>query len=84
MTHLDPWRSPAGRPIVLRRELHAIPAWVARRRRLYRLIDRLADHAKGAVRRWLVPRPAGAPRQHAASTARRDDRDQRWRSSASV
>jgi hypothetical protein len=39
-----------------------MPEWLVRRRRVYRLIDATAEQAKRLVRRWLVPRPNGAPR----------------------
>jgi hypothetical protein len=39
------------------------PDWIARRRKAYRLIDRMADGAKHVVRRWLLPRPSGASRR---------------------
>jgi hypothetical protein len=38
-----------------------VPEWLARRRPADRLIDRMAASAKRALRRWLAPRPAGAP-----------------------
>lgn len=53
--------SPDGRPISIRREIRAIPQWVARRRRAYKLVDVVADHAKRAVKRWLIPRPSRHP-----------------------
>jgi hypothetical protein len=49
--------SPAGRPIRLHTSNHTPPRWLARRRRAYHLIDRLADSAKHFVRQWLLPRP---------------------------
>ena len=55
--------SPAGRPIRLRAARHVSPDWIARRRKAYRLIDRMADGAKHVVRRWLLPRPSNAPRR---------------------
>jgi hypothetical protein len=39
------------------------PDWIARRRKAYRLIDRMADGAKHVVRRWLLPRPSDASRR---------------------
>ena len=48
--------SPDGRLIHIRQQMHVIPAWVARRRRAYRLIDAIAENGKRAVRK-LVPRP---------------------------
>jgi hypothetical protein len=54
--------SPAGRPIRVRESTNNPPQWVAKRRRAYRWIDRVADGAKNVVRRWLVPRPANAGR----------------------
>jgi hypothetical protein len=62
MAHLDQRRSPAGRPIRIRENVRSLPEWVARRRRVYRLIDSTAERAKRLVRRWLVRRPTGAPR----------------------
>jgi hypothetical protein len=55
--------SPAGRPIRVRTTRQVPPEWVARRRKAYRLIDRMADGAKHVVRRWLLPRPASAHRR---------------------
>jgi hypothetical protein len=62
MPHNDQRRSPAGRPIRIRENVRPLPEWVARRRRVYRLIDSTAERAKRLVRRWLVPRPTSAPR----------------------
>ena len=54
-------RSPNGRPIHIHHSRpRAVPPWIARRRRAYRLVDALASAAKHAVRRWLVPRPSRA------------------------
>jgi hypothetical protein len=61
MADLDPHSSPAGRRIVIVRQGRPKPpAWVARRRRAYKVIDLIAAKAKMAVRRWLVPRPRTA------------------------
>ena len=57
-------RSPNGRPIHIHHsQPQAVPPWIARRRRAYRLVDALASAAKHAVRRWLAPRPRGAARR---------------------
>jgi hypothetical protein len=57
-------RSPDGRRINIRAiDRQAPPDWIVRRRRAYRLIDRVADSAKRLVRRWLAPRPTAAPSQ---------------------
>ena len=55
--------SPAGRPIRVHATRQVPPDWIARRRKAYRLIDRMADGAKHVVRRWLLPRPSNAPRR---------------------
>jgi hypothetical protein len=54
----DPQRrsSPDGRPIHIHQQMHVIPAWLARRRRAYKLIDGISETAKRAVRK-VVPRP---------------------------
>jgi hypothetical protein len=56
MTYQQRRISPAGRPIYIRQQMHETPAWVARRRRAYRLIDAIAENGKRAVRKF-VPRP---------------------------
>jgi hypothetical protein len=56
-------KSPGGRPVRIHSNRSEVPEWIVRRRRAYRLIDTVADQAKRMVRRWLLPRPAGARRQ---------------------
>ena len=67
MTDLRQRRSPAGRPVRIQPHNQDVPEWVVRRRRVDRLIDTLAATAKRVVRRWFLPRPAGAPRRHSSS-----------------
>ena len=60
-------RSPAGRPVRIHSHTPQVPDWIVRRRRAYRLIDSVAEHAKRMVRRWLLPRPEGAQRHRPAA-----------------
>jgi hypothetical protein len=56
--------SPDGRQIMIRHPAaRAVPRWVARRRRAYRLIDAVADGAKHMIRRWVLPRPHQSARR---------------------
>jgi hypothetical protein len=66
MTDVRQRRSPAGRPVRIQAHNQDVPEWVVRRRRVDRLIDWLAVSAKRAVRRWLLPRPAGAHRRYSS------------------
>jgi hypothetical protein len=53
MTYRQRRISPDGRPIHIRQQMHVIPAWLARRRRAYRLIDAIAENGKRAVRKLV-------------------------------